>query len=90
MRQTGAAVGQRREGERAVTARRAWDDDGEDARRCSVEGCHRAATVECEACGEWVCGAHSEHLGDLGGMALCFSCAIGMKDGMDLVRHWEE
>lgn len=48
-------------------------------RRCSVEGCDAMAAIECEMCGEHVCGKHSRTVLM---MALCFSCGIGLSEGM--------
>lgn len=54
---------------------------------CMVGGCNRPARGECDTCGIQVCGRHREHVA---GLDLCYSCAIGMKDGMDMMRGWSE
>lgn len=46
---------------------------------CSVEGCERPSEETCDLCSEEVCTQHSRW--DVG-MRLCFSCHIGMSEGM--------
>ncbi len=48
---------------------------------CAIEGCNRAGEQDCEMCGSTVCMPHSRVNG-AAQMILCFSCDIGISEGM--------
>lgn len=57
-----------------------WECDGKGyVAGCSVGGCERPADEQCEVCGEEVCAGHSKAVL---GMRLCWSCEIGMSEGI--------
>jgi RecJ-like exonuclease len=50
---------------------------------CSVEGCDYEATENCDLCRQAVCERHHK---SAMGMDLCFSCHIGMGEGMGMMK----
>jgi hypothetical protein len=54
-------------------------DEGDDLGTCSVEGCERPSETECDMCEQAVCARHGKASM---GMVLCFSCEIGLSEGI--------
>ena len=68
------------EGDPASDRPLCWGCDGTGyVAGCSVVGCDRVAEETCEMCGEEVCAPHSRAVM---GLRLCFSCEIGMSEGI--------
>lgn len=56
---------------------------------CSVEGCSRPGEQYCEMCRQIVCIPHARANHDAE-MILCFSCDIGMREGLGLAKEgWD-
>ena len=53
---------------------------------CSLEGCDRVGDQACEMCGNLVCGKHA-FVNIEAQMILCFSCDIGMREGVAMMKE---
>lgn len=74
------------EGDPASDRPNCWECDGKGfVPGCSVEGCSRPGEQDCELCGNVVCVPHSR-INHGAEMILCFSCDIGMREGMSMMK----